>query len=123
MNVELKEMPYNFSDCNAINYCDCGGYRNFEIIVDDYTVGHLYIDQQTATANGLQCETYLSWIEFLTIFRSKHLLRPVFNALYDMFGEFVFECDERLRSKYLAAGAKCLGEDEFTENYIFSYSN
>ncbi len=124
MKITLKEVPYNWEDEDALNYCDVGADRNFEIVANDiYTVGHIYISEDTETANGVDTPVYVDWLEILGIFQNRHLLRPILNAVYEMFGEFHFECgDEKLIPKYKHIGAIHLGLDDITENEIFKFS-
>lgn len=121
--ITLKEVPYDWKNEEAVNYCDVGAEKNFEIIINRfYTIGHLYIDFNYTTANGLECPVWLTWIEFLTIFRNKHLLKPVLDVIYDKFGEFYFESAMMINAKYHRVGAISCGMDEITELEIFKYS-
>lgn len=89
MKVSLREVRYDWEDEDALNHCDVGADVNFELVADDtYTFGHIYISKDTETADGTPCPVYINWVEFLSIFQYKHLLRSTLNAVYDMFGEF-----------------------------------
>lgn len=123
MKITLKEIPYKHGDENALNYCDVGGDRNFEIVADGtYTVGHCYISEDTETNNGIPCKAYLDWIEFFSIFRNRHLLRPTLDAICDMFGDIYFESSEKALTKYRHIGCESQGISECTELEIFKYS-
>ncbi len=123
MKIELKEVPYNWEDEDALNHCDVGADRMFEIKANDnYMIGHVYISEDTETANGIECPVYINWLEFLSTYRSHHLLRPVLNALHDKFGELCFEASEKNAKKYRHIGAVSLGIDELTENEVFVYN-
>lgn len=123
MKIDLKEVPYNWEDEDAINHCDVGADRMFEIKAEDtYTIGHVYISEDTETANGIECPIYINWLEFLSVYQGHHLLRTVLNALHDMFGELCFEASEKNAKKYRHIGAVSLGIDELTENEIFIYN-
>ncbi len=123
MKITLKEVPYNWDNEDAINYCGCGAERQFEITANDtYTVGHIYISEDTETANGIACPVYVNWLEILSTYRMHHLLRPIMNAVHDMFGEFHFEASEKNAKKYRHIGAVSLGMDDLTENEVFVYN-
>lgn len=121
-NITLKEMPYNWEEEEAICHCDVGGSRLFEIIVDGYTIGHVYIEQNELMPTGQLVPCYINWIEFLSIFHSRHLLRPVIHELYRMFGELWLEASDKNAPKYAKIGCINKGVDELTENVIFMYS-
>ena len=120
--ITFKEVPYNWEDEDALNHCDVGGDRNFEIVVNDtYTVGHLYISKDTETPSGMECPVYINWIELLDIFRNKGLLRPILNAAFDIFGEFYLEASEESNIKYRKIGCISCGIDHLTDLEIFKY--
>ncbi len=122
-SISLKEIPYNWEDEDSINWVGMGTERCFEIILNEtYTIGLLFISEDTETASGLPCKTYVTWLEFVSIYRKKHLLKPTMNAIYNMFGEFHFESSEDHQKKYHHIGATSLGIDDLTENEIFKYS-
>jgi hypothetical protein len=122
MNVMLKEVPYSPEDRNALNWIDVGADRCFGIIIENtYTIGYLYISDDITISD--ETRAYVNWLEFLSVFRMKHLLKPVMDAIYDMFGEFCFESSEDHVMKYQKIGAISLGTDDITENTIFKYSN
>ena len=121
-SITLKEIPYVCGDYDALNYCDVGADRNFEIIADDiYTIGHVYISEKTETANGISGSTYINWIEFLSIFNNKKLLRPTLEALSEMFGELYLEASDKLVAKYESTGCKKIGLDDLTGLTVFKY--
>ena len=122
MKIKLKELPYDWEDEEAICHCDVGGTRLFEIIVDGYTVGHVYIEQNECMPNGKKVPCYINWIEFLSTYRMHHLLHPVFEVLYKEFGELWLEASDKNIKKYQKIGCKDMGVDELTENRIFVYT-
>ena len=123
MKIVLKEVPYKWDEEEAINHCDVGADRQFEIIAEDtYNIGHVYVSEDTETANGIECPVYVNWLEILSTYRMHHLLRPIMNAIHDMFGEFHFEASEKNAKKYHHIGAVSLGIDELTENEVFVYN-
>ena len=122
MKVILREVRYDWEDEEALNHCDVGADMNFELVADDtYTFGHIYISKDTETADGTPCPVYINWVEFLSIFQYKHLLRNTLNAVYDMFGEFYLEANEENAEKYRHLGAVSQGFDEITELEKFKY--
>ena len=122
MSVSLKEIRVDRTDEGSLTYCNVGGDRCFEIIVDEtVTIGHIFITEDTELANCMRCPTYINWLEFLTIYQGKGLLRPVMDVIAERFGIVYFESSDGNKIKYRRIGAKSLGVDEITELEIFSY--
>ncbi len=88
------------------------------IAVDNIPVGIVYLSEMDKPDE--KC-VYIEYIEFLSVFRGKHLLRPILAKLSEKYGNLYFECEEDLVKKYFAVGAKQTGCDEDREMYQFIY--
>ena len=67
-------------------------------------------------------EIYIEWVEILSVFRGMGYLRHILNAVKETLQTNIqFQCDEKLRKKYLSIGCIEHGISECTENYIMSY--
>ena len=120
--ITLREVPYS-GDENDEYYIDLPGIdRCFEIIINDTSLmGIVYISEDTATADGLKCPTYINWIEFVRAYRGKHLLRPTFDVLYEKFGDIYLEGSEEAAKCYEHIGCEFLGNDKWTGLPKFRY--
>ena len=120
--ITLKEIPVNRDDYDDFTYSDVGGDRCFEIIGDGKaTLGHVFVTENTETPNGVPCKTYIDWLELLSLYRGKRLLRQVMKSLSNKFGVLYFESVPGANFKYRKIGAESLGMDEITEREIFRY--
>ena len=120
--ITLKKLPYDREDENALHHCPVGGDENYEIICDNaFTIGHVYVSRDEYTADDKYCPVYLNWIEFLSIFRYKGLLRPTLDALVTQFGEVFFESSDENKRKYEHMKCTNHGKDTVTEMTLFSY--
>lgn len=88
------------------------------IAVDDITVGIVYLSEMSKESE--KC-VYVEWLEILSIFRGKHLLRKILKKLSDKYGKIYFESDEELIRKYKAVGAVQTDYDEERDMYQFEY--
>ncbi len=108
MKVEFKDLPNN-----DFTYMGISADIVKAIIVDDIPVGIVYLSD--VMDDGI----YMEWLEFLSVFQSKHLLRPVMQALFNEYGTVYFEsCDDYLK-KYNAIG--CVREDYDEDREMTSY--
>ena len=122
-NITLKEIPLN-RDIDSLTYSNISGDRCFEIIGDDVvTLGHVFIIENTETLNGIPCKTFIKWLELLTIYRGKGLLRQIMESLSNKFGTLHFEVAQDMKDKCNKIGAESLGPDVFAELEIFRYRN
>ena len=66
---------------------------------------------------------YIEWIEIMTPFHGQGNLRATFHALWNLTGgkTIRFECDDKLRKKYIGIGATMEGFNDLTENYSMKY--
>ena len=66
---------------------------------------------------------YVDWIEILVVQRGRGYLREIFKTLAEMFPskEIHFECEEKLKKKYLHIGCEELGISDLTGNYKMVY--
>lgn len=110
MNVLFKNLPNN----ELTNMGLSSDIVN-SIICDDVPVGIVYLTENIDA-------TYIEWIEFTSVFQSKHLLRPVMEKLYEIYGKLKFESQEDLKKKYSAIGAECIGIDVDREMFIWEYA-
>ena len=111
MKIEFKELPNN-------SFTDMGISSDIvkSIVVNDIPVGIVYLSD--VMDDGM----YIEWIEFLSVFRGKHLLRSVMGELYKLYGKLYFEsCDELLK-KYRAIGAIEGTRDEDREMTDFTFA-
>ena len=99
----------------GISYDNC-----YFIIVNDVTVGIIYVSEiSDAEKNSL----YIEWIELLTPFRGKGILRQVFKGLVECYNVSTIrlESQEKYFRKYLSVGCELMGMDENTGLGIFEY--
>ncbi len=111
MKIEFKELPNN-------NFTYMGITSDIvkSIIVDGIPVGIVYLSD--VIDEGI----YMEYIEFLSVFTSKKLLRPVMKALFDEYGKVYFESGDELIKKYVAIGAVKGERDEDREMTSFVYA-
>ncbi len=112
MKIEFKELPNN-----DMTYMGITSDMVKSIIIDDIPVGIVYLSEGNEPNTA-----YIEWIEFLSVFRSKHLLRPVMDQLSKNFGVLIFESEEDLVKKYEAIGAIINGYDDDREMFLWQYS-
>ena len=86
------------------------------IIADDIPIGIVYLSD--VMDEGI----YMEYIEFLSVFTSKKLLRPVMKALYEEYGKVYFESGDELVKKYVAIGATKGDRDDDREMTSFTYA-
>ena len=111
MKIEFKDLRND-----RFTYMGISADMVKSIVADDVPVGIVYLSE------GMDENTaYIEWIEFLDVFQSKHLLRPVMESLSGSFGKLVFESQEDLCKKYKAIGAKETDYDEEREMYSWEY--
>ena len=111
MKIEFKELPNNSFTAMGISSDIIKS-----IVVNDIPVGIVYLSD--VMDEGI----YIEWIEFLTVFQGKHLLRPVMNELYKHYGKLYFESCDDLLEKYRAVGAKEGTRDEDREMTDFMFA-
>ncbi len=110
MKIGFYELPNN-------DFTDMGISSDIvkSIIIDDIPVGIVYLSD--VMDDGI----YIEWIEFLSVFHGKHILRPVMNALYKEYGTLYFESCNELIKKYDALGAIKGEYDEDREMTSYFY--
>lgn len=111
MNVIFKELPND-------NFTYMGLTADIvkSVIINDVPVGIVYLSKTTDE------RIYIEWIELLSVFRSKHLLRPIMYMLSKEYGTLYFESQEDLVKKYKAIHAENYDYDEDREMYLWKYS-
>ncbi len=114
-NLEIMKIGFNELPNNDFTYMGISSDIVRSIVVDDVPVGIVYLSD--VMDDGI----YLEWIEFLEVFRNKHLLRPVMNALLEEYGTLYFESCDELKKKYDAIGAVEGEYDEDREMTSYSY--
>ena len=112
MKIEFKDLPNN-----DMTYMGITSDMVKSVIIDDVTVGIVYLTE-SSEPNTI----YIEWLEFLSVFRSKHLLRPVMDQLTKDFGVLNFESQDDLVKKYKAIGAIEGSYDEDTEMHSWQYA-
>ena len=111
MKIDFKNLPNN-----EMTYMGITSDIVKSIYVDDIPVGVVYLSEMNA-----ENSIYVEYIEFLSVFQCKHLLRPVLKALSSEYGTLEFESQPDLYKKYEAAGAIHTDYDEDREMYYWKY--
>ena len=85
----------------------------FDIQFNSVHVGILYVSQMQEGA------LFINWVEIMTPFRGKGILRHVFSLLTSGFktNEIDLECEEKYLEKYKKLGFTVLSFDNFSEMY------
>ena len=113
MEITFSELPNN-----DLTYMGITSDMVKSIMIDNVPVGIVYLSE------GYDENTsYIEWIEFLSVFQSKHLLRPVMKALYREYGKLFFESDEELKIRYAAIGSVQTDYDADREMYSWEYAS
>lgn len=112
MKIEFKKLPNN-----DMTYMGITSDMVESIIIDDIPVGVVYLSEGSETGTA-----YIEWIEFISVFRSKHFLKPVMEHLSQKYGVLIFESDNDLVKKYKAIGAINNGYDEEREMHLWEYA-
>lgn len=110
VKVELKELPNN-----DFTYMGISSDIVRSIMVNGIPVGIVYLSD--VMDDGI----YIEWMEFLEVFRNKHLLRPVMKALFEEYGTIYFESCDDLKKKYDTIGAVKGEYDRDREMTSYSY--
>ena len=113
--VNFKKIPYDPDDETADNYIGISADDCFEIEVDEKVIGILYLsyNRYFPDENDPR-KTYIEWIEFFSVYRNKHLLKPVMKVLVRKYGDVYFESSKDTTKKYDRIGCEILGVDKYT---------
>jgi len=113
MTVEFINLPVD-----DMTYMGITSDSVKSVVVDNIPVGVIYLSE------GYEDNTiYVEYLELLTVYRGKHLLRPIFTKLSEEYGTLIFEAEDDLTKKYKAIGAIQGSYDEDREMYSWQYRN
>ena len=122
MEILLQKIPYDPEDEDAYNYIGLPADECYQIMVNKNFVGLVYLSYNRYFADSnVPCSNYIEWIEFLSVYQNKHLLRPIINKLASSCGDLYFEAPANISKKYEKIGCKKIDLDDCTGLIKFVY--
>lgn len=92
------------------------------IHVDDISVGIVYVNPmgESFIVDHKKISIFVEWIELLSPFRGKGLLKEILNGIASFFctDRICLECSDENLPKYLACGGVDYGISDVTENHV-----